>query len=216
MSKKKLFKASKKRMTGGQAAAIIIVGSICMIGSAALGENDKNADIRASASSIVEPVSEPEEESSTDSLTTSELQDKLFIDADEPSAPEDSAPSGSSDGETSEPPAVSSTAEAELSPSAVSSTVQSAPAVDDEPDIDLPPVSRPYEPTAAIPDTQREEPPESVVSIPEVPEGQKIYVTKSGKRYHYDSTCNGGTYYEATLEEALRRNLTPCEKCVLH
>jgi hypothetical protein len=29
--------------------------------------------------------------------------------------------------------------------------------------------------------------------------GQKIYVTKTGKKYHYDNTCNGGTYYEATL-----------------
>ena len=43
-----------------------------------------------------------------------------------------------------------------------------------------------------------------------------IYVTKTGKRYHYDSTCNGGTYYPSTLEEALSRGLTPCEKCVLH
>lgn len=44
--------------------------------------------------------------------------------------------------------------------------------------------------------------------------GHKIYVTKSGKRYHYDPNCNGGTYYESTLEEALARNLTPCNKCV--
>lgn len=51
--------------------------------------------------------------------------------------------------------------------------------------------------------------------IPAVPEGQKIYVTPTGKRYHYDSSCNGGTYIESTLEEALKRNLTPCNKCVL-
>lgn len=44
--------------------------------------------------------------------------------------------------------------------------------------------------------------------------GQKIYVTKTGKKYHYSSTCNGGTYYEATLAEAMGRGLTPCEKCV--
>lgn len=43
--------------------------------------------------------------------------------------------------------------------------------------------------------------------------GHKIYVTKTGKRYHYDPNCNGGTYYESTLEEALARGLTPCEKC---
>ena len=45
-------------------------------------------------------------------------------------------------------------------------------------------------------------------------QGQIVYVTKTGKRYHYDNNCNGGTYYESTMEEALARNLTPCEKCV--
>lgn len=42
----------------------------------------------------------------------------------------------------------------------------------------------------------------------------KIYITKTGKRYHYDNTCNGGKYFESTLEEALAKGLTPCNKCV--
>ncbi|MEG2001247.1 MAG: copper amine oxidase N-terminal domain-containing protein [Evtepia sp.] len=41
-----------------------------------------------------------------------------------------------------------------------------------------------------------------------------IYITKSGKKYHYDSTCNGGTYFESTLSAALKKGLTPCQKCV--
>ena len=45
--------------------------------------------------------------------------------------------------------------------------------------------------------------------------GQHIYVTKTGKRYHFSGTCNGGTYYEATLAEAMGRGLEPCDKCVL-
>ena len=45
--------------------------------------------------------------------------------------------------------------------------------------------------------------------------GQKIYVTKTGSHYHFSDTCNGGTYYEATLAEAMGRGLTPCDKCVL-
>lgn len=45
--------------------------------------------------------------------------------------------------------------------------------------------------------------------------GQKIYVTATGGRYHYSGSCNGGTYYEATLAEATGRGLTPCDKCVL-
>lgn len=46
------------------------------------------------------------------------------------------------------------------------------------------------------------------------PQSPTVYVTKSGKRYHYSSSCNGGTYYESTLEQAQKRHLTPCEKCV--
>lgn len=42
----------------------------------------------------------------------------------------------------------------------------------------------------------------------------KIYVTRTGKKYHYDPNCNGGTYYESTLADALARGLTPCAKCV--
>ena len=45
--------------------------------------------------------------------------------------------------------------------------------------------------------------------------GQHFYVTETGDHYHYSSTCNGGTYYEATLAEAVGRGLTPCDKCVL-
>lgn len=53
------------------------------------------------------------------------------------------------------------------------------------------------------------------VGVANVTKGQHIYVTESGKRYHYSETCNGGTYYEATLAEAMGRGLTPCDKCVL-
>lgn len=41
-----------------------------------------------------------------------------------------------------------------------------------------------------------------------------VYITKTGKRYHYDNKCNGGTYYSTTLSEAQSRGLTPCNKCV--
>lgn len=44
--------------------------------------------------------------------------------------------------------------------------------------------------------------------------GEQIYITRTGKRYHYDNSCNGGTYFESTLEEAKRKGLTPCNKCV--
>ena len=44
-------------------------------------------------------------------------------------------------------------------------------------------------------------------------QSKTVYVTKTGKKYHYNGSCNGGTYYASTLEEAKRRGLTPCEKC---
>lgn len=52
-----------------------------------------------------------------------------------------------------------------------------------------------------------------------------VYITKSGKKYHFDNSCNSGTYfepdYEYTFDEDrnLLKNetviLEPCTKCVL-
>ena len=44
--------------------------------------------------------------------------------------------------------------------------------------------------------------------------GEHICITPTGKRYHFDGHCNGGTYIEPTLAEAMGRGLTPCKKCV--
>lgn len=41
-----------------------------------------------------------------------------------------------------------------------------------------------------------------------------IYITKTGSKYHYDSSCNGGTYYETTLGDAISKGLEPCKKCI--
>jgi hypothetical protein len=46
------------------------------------------------------------------------------------------------------------------------------------------------------------------------PKSRTVYITKTGKRYHYNNSCNGGTYYASTMEDALQRGLTPCQKCV--
>lgn len=45
-------------------------------------------------------------------------------------------------------------------------------------------------------------------------EEQQLYRTKSGKHYHADPNCNGGTYIPTTLSEALSLGLTPCDKCI--
>lgn len=43
--------------------------------------------------------------------------------------------------------------------------------------------------------------------------GRTVYITPTGKRYHYNGNCNGGTYIPSTLSEAQARGLTPCKKC---
>ncbi len=43
--------------------------------------------------------------------------------------------------------------------------------------------------------------------------GDTVYITKTGKKYHTNSACNGGTYYECSLEDALAKGLTPCKRC---
>lgn len=72
------------------------------------------------------------------------------------------------------------------------------------------------EPQAAVPD-----PAPSVTPEPEpepVPQenqanSRTVYITPTGKRYHYDNNCNGGTYIPSTLAEAQAMGLTPCKKC---
>lgn len=51
-----------------------------------------------------------------------------------------------------------------------------------------------------------------VLTTPE--EERPVYMTRTGEKYHYDSSCNDGTYYEVPLETAMGMGLTPCEKCV--
>lgn len=41
---------------------------------------------------------------------------------------------------------------------------------------------------------------------------QTVLITRTDSKYHTHK-CGNGTYYEATLDEALARGLTPCEKC---
>lgn len=44
-------------------------------------------------------------------------------------------------------------------------------------------------------------------------QGRTVYITPTGKRYHYDNNCNDGTYIPSTMDEALAKGLTPCKKC---
>lgn len=52
----------------------------------------------------------------------------------------------------------------------------------------------------------------AVLTTPEA--SKTVYITRTGSKYHYDSNCNGGTYWEAPYSTAVGMGLTPCEKCV--
>lgn len=43
--------------------------------------------------------------------------------------------------------------------------------------------------------------------------GQTVYVTPTGKRYHYSPSCGGKNSSATTLSNAKSRGLTPCQKC---
>lgn len=45
-------------------------------------------------------------------------------------------------------------------------------------------------------------------------EEQSVYITRTGSKYHYDSHCNGGTYWEVPYDTAIGMGLEPCSKCV--
>jgi hypothetical protein len=49
---------------------------------------------------------------------------------------------------------------------------------------------------------------------PQQPSGGGVFVTPTGIRYHHSASCAGKNWTETTLEDALSRGLTPCQKCV--
>lgn len=51
-----------------------------------------------------------------------------------------------------------------------------------------------------------------ILATPE--EKKPTYITRTGKKYHYDPNCNGGTYWEAPFSTAIGMGLEPCEKCI--
>ena len=40
-----------------------------------------------------------------------------------------------------------------------------------------------------------------------------VYITPTGKKYHYSSNCGNGTYIPVSLDEAISKSYEPCKKC---
>lgn len=71
------------------------------------------------------------------------------------------------------------------------------------------------EPTPLPTKAPAPKPPAPDTSAADTPAAErKIYITRTGKKYHYDDSCNGGTYIESSLDKAIKLRLTPCKKCV--
>lgn len=49
---------------------------------------------------------------------------------------------------------------------------------------------------------------------PTTSSGIIVYITPTGRKYHLDSNCNGGSYSAASLEDAFAKGLEPCGKCI--
>lgn len=43
--------------------------------------------------------------------------------------------------------------------------------------------------------------------------GSTVYITPTGKRYHYRSTCGGKNSKSTSLDSAINSGYTPCKKC---
>ena len=54
----------------------------------------------------------------------------------------------------------------------------------------------------------------STVVLTTAAESKSVYITRTGLKYHYDSTCNGGTYWPVPMGTATGMGLEPCDKCV--
>jgi len=54
----------------------------------------------------------------------------------------------------------------------------------------------------------------STVSLTEKQVDNFVYITRTGSKYHYDDTCNGGTYWAVPYDSAIGMGLGACNKCV--
>ncbi len=53
----------------------------------------------------------------------------------------------------------------------------------------------------------------AAVTNKNVEEGELVYRTPTGKRYHYNPACAGVNRIESTVDESIMLGLTPCKKC---
>ena len=184
-------KKPKKRKWPYIVGALLVVGAI---GSTMDGnESEPNTASPEDNTSISANISS--------NGSSASLEDEIEIDTSS-SAPSSSASSAESVGSTSHAPA--DPEPQAQTPEEPPVQEPAEPASDSEPEPQAP---------AAVTTTPAEPSTSSQSSGTQNTQSRTVYVTPTGKRYHYDGNCNGGTYIESTLDQALARGLTPCKKC---
>ena len=54
---------------------------------------------------------------------------------------------------------------------------------------------------------------EDEVSSEEEKKSRTVYITPTGERYHFRSTCGGKNSFAIELDDAIDQGYTPCKKC---
>ena len=54
---------------------------------------------------------------------------------------------------------------------------------------------------------------EDEVSSEEEKKSRTVYITPTGERYHFRSTCGGKNSFPIELDDAIDQGYTPCKKC---
>lgn len=165
----------------------VIIGGLVLLGLVG-AVTDDSSDQTPDPEDVDTPVlAEPADRSEQPDLSAEEQAAQEILDEQTPEP---------------EPESVAAPSE----PDKAAAPADPTPAPAPQPETPVEPAA-PAEPTPAPAETTAEP------SAETKPQSRTVYVTKTGKKYHYSNSCNGGTYYESTLDAATARGLKPCNKC---
>lgn len=186
--------------------AVIVIILLSAVGSACSGDDDAPDD---------DPVDQqeetlPAEDQAVDSENTEAPEETLENSPEEPSESTKDPTEELQDAPQKQDPVQD---ESQAPPESTSANAESQESTGSAPVVVTPPASTPApepqpEPAPVVDSTPEPE------SKPAQETSRTVYITKTGKRYHFDGNCGNGEYIPSTLAEAEARGLTPCAKCV--
>lgn len=202
-------KKPKKNHTilGGVIAVLVL---ICAV-SACSGSEESSQDEGQPQDTVEETVQEDQQDAQQDAQEPAESQE-TSQDTQEDQDPAQETQEAQGEAQDTQ-------AEQQDEPEAQQSAQQPQQPQASDPDPAQPAASQtPAETPAADPAPSPEPEPEPTPEPEPAPaenqaNARTVYITPTGSKYHYDNSCNGGTYIPSTLAEAQSMGLTPCKKC---